>query len=80
MLTDNNTFSIAQQALTALALVLVLALTYGLLLLADPVHRVLGKAGAEAVIRVLGLVLAALAVELLLEALQTAGLIFHNAG
>lgn len=75
VLTDNATYSLPMQAATALVLLAVLAFTYVLLLAADPVHRILGQTGATIAIRVLGLLLAALAVEMLLEALTSAALV-----
>ncbi len=63
LLTDNNRYSFAQQGMTALVLCVVLALTLGLLYAADLVHRLLGSTGANVMIRVLGLVLSALATE-----------------
>ncbi len=68
VLTDNNRFAFREQAVTAGLLVLVLALTLGGLLLAAPIHRVLGRAGANLLVRVLGLILASLAIEMLLDA------------
>jgi multiple antibiotic resistance protein len=79
VLTDNAAYTIGAQAMTMVALLVVLALTYALLLVADPVHRALGRTGAAITIRVMGLLLAALAVEMLLGALASAGLIPHIA-
>lgn len=67
VLTDNARFPIERQALTGCALLLVLAITYGFLLLASPITRVLGRTGATIAVRALGLILAALAVEMLLD-------------
>jgi multiple antibiotic resistance protein len=63
LLTDNHRHSIAQQALTAAVLIVVLAITLVTLLLAAPIHRVLGATGSNVLVRVMGLVLAALAAE-----------------
>ena len=63
LLTENHRHSIAEQAVTALVLLVVLFITLGLLYAADAVHRLLGSTGANVLIRVLGLVLAALATE-----------------
>jgi len=47
----------------------VLAVGYGLMLGEDPILRVIGKPGAAILIRVMGIILVALSVELILEAL-----------
>ena len=68
VLTDNNQFSISQQAITGAILLGVLALTLAVLLQADRIYRYIGKSGCTLIVRVLGLVLAALAVEMIVEA------------
>src|ERR1043166_5900566 len=78
LLTDNHRHSIREQLVTAAVLVAVLALTLGCLYSARVIHRLLGDTGANVLIRVLGLVLAALATQQIvagIEALQktTAG-------
>jgi len=47
----------------------VFAVDYGLMLGADPILRVIGKPGAAILLRVMGIILVALSVELILEAL-----------
>lgn len=68
LLTDNKTYPVLTQLMTAGIVVGVLAVTYGLMLLADPISRVIGKNGAAILERVTGMILAALAVELIMEA------------
>lgn len=63
LLTDNHRHSIREQVVTALVLLLVLVLTLVLLYAANLIHRLLGDTGANVLVRVLGLVLAALATE-----------------
>ena len=70
VLTDNRDHSIVEQAATSVMLVLVLGITLVALLQAHRIHRVIGNAGASLVVRVLGIILAALAVEMGLEALE----------
>lgn len=79
VLTSNDLYTLPTQAVTAVALLLVLAITWLMLLGASAVHRLLGNSGASAVIRILGLILAALAVEMLFSALRGAGLVARAA-
>ena len=67
LLTDNDIYTIGQQTGTAVILAGVLALTYLMMLAASPVHRLIGNQGAAIAIRVMGMLLAALAVETALE-------------
>lgn len=71
VLTDNERFSVGSQALTAGALVVVLLLTWIGMRMASLLQRALGRNGGEAVIRLLGMILAALAVEMSVQAIQT---------
>ena len=70
LLTDNNIYTVWQQAETALPLLLVLAFTYTCLVGAEFVQRLLGPAGANVVSRIMGLMLAALAVQLIFTGLR----------
>ncbi len=74
VLTDNRQFSIPEQAVTTLLLLAVLGLTLLLMLQANRVYGWIGAAGATLMVRVLGLILAALAVEMVLEGLGEVGL------
>jgi multiple antibiotic resistance protein len=69
VLTDNDRYGLGEQAATAAVLAIVLAATCALMLLSDPVLRVLGENGASILVRVMGMILAALSVELVLRAL-----------
>ena len=69
LLTDNDVYTVAQQAQTAVVLLVVLAINYGLLLLSEPIIRLIGRQGASILVRVMGILLAALAVELVMNAL-----------
>jgi multiple antibiotic resistance protein len=67
--TDNDVYTIPQQAQTAVVLLFVLLLNYILLLLSDTVLRIIGQAGASILVRVMGMILAALSVEIVMSAL-----------
>ena len=69
LITDNDRFSVIEQAQTAFAGALVLAITLVLLLLADPVYRAIGSGGASVVRRIMGMILAAIAVNMVLSGL-----------
>jgi multiple antibiotic resistance protein len=70
LLTDNDTFSVLEQAATALVMLGILGITYLMLLGAETVQRYIGATGANVLSRVLGLVLAAVATETMLEGLR----------
>ncbi|WP_102107095.1 MarC family protein [Oceaniglobus roseus] len=73
ILTDNKSNTVVDQAVTAGLLVSVLALTLVLLLLATKVQRWIGNTGASVISRVMGIVLATVAVDSVLggfEALE----------
>ncbi|WP_029029706.1 MarC family protein [Salinarimonas rosea] len=68
LLTDNRAHPVIEQVLTAAMMLVVLAIVLALMLAASWLHRYLGNAGAAIISRVMGLVLAALAVETILNA------------
>lgn len=70
VLTDNREHSLADQAVTSALLLAVLGITLLALLQASKVFALLGRAGANLLVRVMGLVLASLAVEMILHAVQ----------
>lgn len=75
ILTDNHTESLVDQAITAGMLVIVLILTLVLLLGATLVHKVIGNTGASVISRVMGIVLATIAVDSILGGLDTLGVL-----
>lgn len=75
ILTDNHTESIAEQAVTAVLLMIVMALTLALLLAASVVNRVIGRTGASVISRVMGIVLATIAVDSILGGLDALGVL-----
>lgn len=75
VLTDNNRNSIPDQMVTAGLLLLVLLVTLVLLLLAARLKRVIGGTGANVISRVMGIVLATVAVDAVLGGLEAVGVL-----
>lgn len=75
VLTDNHSQSIAEQMVTGSLLLLVLVLTLLLLLAATLIYRVIGKAGASVVSRVMGIVLTTIAVDAILGGFAALGIL-----
>lgn len=69
LLTDNDVYTVPEQAETGVVLVVVLLITYILLLFSDAILRVIGRQGAAILVRVMGIILCSLAVEIVLTAL-----------
>ncbi len=69
LLTDNSKFGLMDQGITALALLVVLLITYVALLSAGWIQKRLGRTGVNVITRILGLLLAALATETILAGL-----------
>ncbi len=69
LLTDNNRFSISEQAITAGTMLAVIAAAYLLMLAAGPIVRVIRTSGAAIVSRVMGMILAAVAVDNVINAI-----------
>ncbi|MCI5076707.1 MarC family protein [Oricola sp.] len=70
ILTDNHTESVVDQAITAGLLMVVMVLTLILLLAASFVHKFIGNTGASVISRVMGIVLATIAVDSVLGGLD----------
>jgi multiple antibiotic resistance protein len=73
MLTDNHRFSPAEQAVTAAITLLVILAAVAIMLAASVLDRWIGEAGAAIISRVMGMILAAVAVDAVLEALVAIG-------
>lgn len=69
ILTDNNRYSAVDQGITALVMLSVIAIAFVLMLLAEPVIRWIGHSGAAIISRVMGMILASVAVNSVLSAL-----------
>lgn len=70
LLTENDLHSVPQQACTLISLCLVLTVTYLVLRAATPLQRLLGATGINVMGRIMGLVLASLAVQALITGLN----------
>ncbi|GJL64883.1 MAG: UPF0056 inner membrane protein [Nitrospirales bacterium] len=70
LLTDNHLYSIPIQATTAAILLGILAITLICMLAATSILKVIGMNGASIMVRVMGMILAALSTEFVMEALQ----------
>ncbi len=67
MITDNDKYSLLEQAQTAGVLVVVLVLTWLAMRAGDRIHKIIGDAGGSVIIRVMGILLCGLAVEMALD-------------
>jgi multiple antibiotic resistance protein len=70
VLTDNNTHNFLQMTLTCVVMALVLGATMGLMLVGDSFIRLIGRSGANVLCRVMGMILAAVAVEMVYSAVK----------
>jgi multiple antibiotic resistance protein len=70
LLTDNQVHPITVQIGTALIMLCILAVTLLLLLLSGRIIKIIGTSGASILTRVMGMILAALSVELVMNALS----------
>ncbi|QNR22629.1 MarC family protein [Croceimicrobium hydrocarbonivorans] len=70
LLTDNHLYSIQEQALTSLLVLVVLGLTMILLLAANRVQKIVGSYGITVISKVMGLILAAYAMQSILSGLR----------
>ena len=70
LLTDNHRFSFDDQLITALIMLSILFITYLLFVIANRIQRVIGNTGAAVISRVMGLILAAVAVNKMLVGIR----------
>jgi multiple antibiotic resistance protein len=70
VLTDNNTTSFLQETLTCAVMVVVLVATLVLMLLGNRIIGLIGRSGANILSRVMGMILAAVAVQMVYSALH----------
>lgn len=67
LLTENQTHTLLDQVSTAAIMLVVVSATYGLMLVAGTITRMIGSGGASVVSRVMGLILASVAATNVLE-------------
>ena len=67
LLTDNDVFTVAQQSLTALMMLLVVFIAWILMTLSTRIFKFIGYSGAAIISRIMGLILSAVAVNNILE-------------
>lgn len=70
LMTDNHIYTIQQQALTTVLVLLVVALTGGLLLTANKVQKQIGEYGITVISKIMGLILASYAIQSILSGLR----------
>ena len=73
VLTDDDVYTIPERIQTGIVMLVVLFITYLFLLFSDAILRVIGRQGASVLVRVMGLILCSLAVEIVLTALGVEG-------
>lgn len=69
LITDNNVYAIQEQLITSATMLAVLMITLILLLFSGGIIRIIGNGGASLLTRIMGMILAALSVEFIMEAL-----------
>ena len=72
VLTDDDVYTVPERIETGGVLLVVMLLTYLLLLFSDAILRIIGRSGAAILVRVMGIILASLAVEIVLTTLGVA--------
>ena len=75
VITDNRRYGLDEQLLTSATLVVVIIITYLLLLMANTIHKWLGDSGSAILIRVMGMLLCALAVEIVFQGISGLGVV-----
>lgn len=70
LLTENDRYNLWEQAETTLVILLVLVIVFVLMLAASWVHRFIGNSGASIISRVMGLILASVAISNILSGIK----------
>jgi multiple antibiotic resistance protein len=69
LLTDNNRFTVSEQATTLGVLAVVLSLLLVIFLMSDMISRLIGRGGTNVIRRIMGIIIAAISVNLIVSAL-----------
>ncbi|TCK03664.1 MarC family protein [Marinobacterium mangrovicola] len=70
LMTDNHVYSIPTQIGTTLIMLAIMLVTFLLMLAAGPIIRVIGNNGSAILVKVMGMILTALSIEFVMEALK----------
>ncbi len=70
IVTDNNVYKISTQFFTWLMLVVILAFTYFLMRQSHRIMKIIGKNGSSILVRIMGMILAALSIEIIMNVLK----------
>lgn len=70
ILTDNHLYSVAQQAVTTILVLIVLMITYFILLAAGKIQEKIGESGILVISKVMGLLLASFAIQNILTGIK----------
>lgn len=71
LLTDNDKFTIADQGITAVVMLSILAFTYWILTQSERIQGLLGAAGANIITRIIGLLVVAIAIQTMLTGIKS---------
>jgi len=71
LLTDNDKFSIIDQAITGGVMLAILAFTYGILMQSERIQQLLGTTGANTITRIVGLLVVAIAIQTMLTGISS---------
>ncbi len=70
LLTDNYRYTIVEQLITAILMLVILGVTWVLILLANQVQKFIGDTGIIVISKIMGLILAAVAIETILAGIK----------
>lgn len=70
LLTENETHTLLDQVSTAVIMLLVVLISFGTMLMAGTISRIIGSGGASIVSRIMGMILASIAAANVLEGLN----------